>query len=113
MLFLPEGEHHELGLLFANYLIRSSGHRTLYLGQSMPISDLESVRTKFKPDVIFTSATAGTPLLQTDTFIGQLVEKFPESKILLTGRYFVETDAVHPDSVGIIRHPEDLRRFLV
>ena len=42
MLFLPEGEHHELGLLFANYLIRSAGHRTLYLGQSMPMSDLES-----------------------------------------------------------------------
>jgi MerR family transcriptional regulator, light-induced transcriptional regulator len=32
ILFLPETEIHELGLLFANYLLKSRGHRTLYLG---------------------------------------------------------------------------------
>jgi len=31
LLFLPENEKHSLGLLFANYLIRSRGHEVVYL----------------------------------------------------------------------------------
>ena len=32
LLFLPEDEFHEVGLLFANYLIRSAGKSVFYLG---------------------------------------------------------------------------------
>ena len=37
MLFLPDGELHELSLLFANYLIRARHNKVIYLGQSMPM----------------------------------------------------------------------------
>lgn len=43
VLFLPDQEVHELGLLYVNYLLRSHGKRTLYLGQSVPVSDLAQV----------------------------------------------------------------------
>ena len=43
VLFLPDQEVHELGLLYVNYLLRSHGKRTLYLGQSVPVSDLAHV----------------------------------------------------------------------
>src|ERR1700759_951662 len=36
LLFLPEGEHHELGLLYVHYLLRSHGARVLYLGADTP-----------------------------------------------------------------------------
>src|SRR5688572_16994258 len=36
ILFLPEGELHEIALLFMNYLLRSRHFRVLYLGQSLP-----------------------------------------------------------------------------
>ena len=39
-LFLPEGEFHELGLLFFHYLIKRRGHQVIYLGQSVPLNDL-------------------------------------------------------------------------
>ncbi|MEO6950064.1 MAG: MerR family transcriptional regulator [Ginsengibacter sp.] len=42
VLFLPENEFHEIGLLFANYLLRSNGKKTIYLGTNVP---LESVIT--------------------------------------------------------------------
>ncbi|HEX2616992.1 MAG TPA: MerR family transcriptional regulator [Flavobacteriales bacterium] len=43
VLYLPENEIHELGLLYLHYRLRRAGRRTLYLGQSVPIADLADV----------------------------------------------------------------------
>jgi DNA-binding transcriptional MerR regulator len=43
ILFLPENEEHEIGLLFANLMLRMYGKRTLYLGQKMPIDNLTHI----------------------------------------------------------------------
>lgn len=40
MLFLPEGEYHELGLLFFSYLYKKRGVKTYYFGQSVPFDKL-------------------------------------------------------------------------
>ena len=45
VLFLPENEIHELGILYLNYLTLSKGLRTILLGQSIQISSLESLYT--------------------------------------------------------------------
>ena len=37
LLFLPENEFHEIGLLFASYLIRSKGQKVIYLGANVPL----------------------------------------------------------------------------
>ena len=42
LLFLPEDEFHEIGLLFANYLIRSKGGKVIYLGANVPLSSIEN-----------------------------------------------------------------------
>ena len=50
VLFLPENEIHELGILYLNYLILSKGYSTILLGQSTQISNLNTlyaVNTKF------------------------------------------------------------------
>lgn len=40
VLFLPENEIHELGLLYLNYEINLKGYKSIYLGQTMPIENL-------------------------------------------------------------------------
>ncbi|NJW55389.1 cobalamin B12-binding domain-containing protein, partial [Salinimicrobium oceani] len=40
LLFLPEDEFHELGLLFSNYYLRSKGKRVIYLGANVPLSSV-------------------------------------------------------------------------
>lgn len=40
VLFLPENEIHELGLLYLNYELALRGNRTIYLGQSLPLDNL-------------------------------------------------------------------------
>src|SRR5689334_9690956 len=36
ILFLPEGEHHELGLLYTYYLMKKRGAQVIYLGADVP-----------------------------------------------------------------------------
>ena len=40
-LFLPENEIHELGLMYLNYELVLRGNSTIYLGQSLPLSNLD------------------------------------------------------------------------
>ncbi len=49
VLFLPEGEQHELGLLIANYALRSKGTQVYYLGQSVPVENLNIIAKKVSP----------------------------------------------------------------
>jgi DNA-binding transcriptional MerR regulator len=54
VLFLPENEIHDIGLLFINYKLRKKGHRTIYLGASVPVDNLNNLQTLFN-DITFIS----------------------------------------------------------
>ncbi|GAA4306251.1 MerR family transcriptional regulator [Aestuariibaculum suncheonense] len=40
VLFLPDNEIHDIGLLFINYLLKSKGYQTIFLGPSVPTANL-------------------------------------------------------------------------
>ncbi len=61
VLYLPEDEIHELGLLYLNYLLRSLGKRTLYLGQSVPRADLTHVAHAHSGELLFISVFVVQP----------------------------------------------------
>ncbi len=47
ILFLSEGELHELGLLFYSYLLQEMNYHVIYLGQSVPPEDILKVAEKY------------------------------------------------------------------
>nr|WP_315178955.1 MerR family transcriptional regulator [uncultured Flavobacterium sp.] len=54
VLSLPMNEIHELGLMYLNYEILLLGYKTIYLGESMPISNLKDLKKHFD-SIIFVS----------------------------------------------------------
>ena len=54
VLFLPENEIHELGLLFVNYEITLRGYKAIYLGQTVPTECLTDL-TKYYESLHFIS----------------------------------------------------------
>lgn len=54
VLFLPENEIHELGLLFVNYEIILRGYKSIYLGQTVPTECLTDL-TKYYESLHFVS----------------------------------------------------------
>ncbi|MFC4210720.1 MerR family transcriptional regulator [Pedobacter lithocola] len=43
LLFLPEDEEHDVGLLFAQYILKASGHKVIYLGAKVPLGSVKRV----------------------------------------------------------------------
>jgi DNA-binding transcriptional MerR regulator len=84
LLFLPEGELHELGLLFFHYICRKSGLRTYYLGQNTPHHDLVKVFEIHKPEFMLTSITSSgnTPV---EDYLNRLSTDFPTATIFASG----------------------------
>lgn len=60
ILFLPDNEIHELGLLFINYELTKRGLHTIYLGQSVPIDNLEYLKD-YNTNVTFISSFTVEP----------------------------------------------------
>jgi DNA-binding transcriptional MerR regulator len=85
MLFLPEGEMHEIGLLFAHYLIKKRGHQAIYLGQSTPLDDLQKVDAIYEPDFLLTYFTVQWSNDNFESYIQKLTHQFKNRQILLCG----------------------------
>jgi hypothetical protein len=54
VLFLPDNEVHELGIMFVNHEILSKGYHSILLGQSVPMDGLIDILS-FYDEVIFIS----------------------------------------------------------
>ncbi|RSK33843.1 MerR family transcriptional regulator [Hymenobacter metallilatus] len=85
VLFLPEGEMHELALLFMNYVLRARGHHVLYLGQSLPLSELQKVCTAYQPYAAVTVLTAVPERHEVQDFVHQLGQLCPDIRLYLYG----------------------------
>jgi len=54
LLFLPEGEYHEIALLFFHFLLKKKGVKVLYLGQSTPVEQVSGLLDSSKIDFAVT-----------------------------------------------------------
>ncbi len=61
VLFLPENELHEIGLLYLNYELLSKGYSTIYLGQSIPNNSIKDLADKLQ-EVTFISCFTIMPI---------------------------------------------------
>lgn len=109
ILFLPSGEPHELGLLFANYIIRSRGYHSIYLGQNLPFTDLASVYKVYKAHVIVSVITSTLKLKDVQEFIKSMSEQYPQSKIILSGNQLLNRGLIIPKNITIV---DDMERFI-
>ncbi len=72
LLFLPEGERHELGLLYVYYLLKFHGAGTIYLGADISLSDVEFVCRQKPPDFIYTHLTGVAGNFSLEKFLSQV-----------------------------------------
>ncbi len=110
VLFLPENEIHELGILYLNFLILSKGHRTIFLGQSIQISSLE---TLYSYDTKFNFVTYLTVEPNKEEIMFYLEDFYRKvlddrkSKLLLFGPQQTAIDITNlPDQIELYRSLE-------
>ncbi len=86
LLFLPEGEYHELGLLFMYYLLKTRGVATIYLGSNVPLKDVEYVVKLKKPDYLYSHLTTVGQNFNFDKFLTNVTQKFSGTPIIISGQ---------------------------
>jgi DNA-binding transcriptional MerR regulator len=112
LLFLPTHEPHEIGLLFANYLIRSKGHHTSYLGANLPMDDLNPVMSIYKADYILTVLTSAIASQTPMHVANKLSSDFPNAQILLAGHQLFQANINLPKNVRVLHAMTDLVQLL-
>jgi len=114
LMFLPEGELHELSLLFAAYIIKARYNRVIYLGQSLPLEDVGTVIETYKPDYVVT-VTMNFPT-ETDAlhFLDELKEQCPDQEILLSGQQIIalKDKGELPENIIVFSNIPELMEFV-
>lgn len=85
LLYLPEGELHEIGLLFANYILRARGQSVVYLGQSLPYEELIIAKDIHHPDYIVSVFTSMPGPAELEEYFKRLEKDLGQTPMLLSG----------------------------
>jgi DNA-binding transcriptional MerR regulator len=98
VLYLPENEIHELGLMYLNYEILLHGYKSVYLGESVPLESLMDMKKHFD-NIVYVSYLTIEPTKDTiDGYVKEISEKVLEgnAEIWFIGRMteFIDTKKI-------------------
>ncbi len=112
LLFLPEGEHHELGLLFAWYLFKSRGVKVLYIGADAPLKDVEFVVKAKKPDYLYTHLTTVSNNFNFERFLVKLKLLIPSTPLIMSGQMTQAYKKKMSDNIQLKRSLAEVMEFI-
>ena len=94
VLFLPHNEIHDIGLLFINYELLSRGYHTIYLGESVPIEDLNLLNNLHEDITFVTYFTIKPDPSEVENYLKKLygeVIKNTNNSVRLIGTRFIDS----------------------
>jgi len=101
LMFLPEGEYHELCLLFMHYLLKQKGFKILYLGSNIPLKDVLYVVNAKKPNYLYSHLTAIPSNFKLEKFFTQFSTKLQNSELVISGQLVQGYKNTIPDNVHL------------
>ncbi|MDB5146773.1 MAG: DNA-binding transcriptional regulator, MerR family [Mucilaginibacter sp.] len=113
LLFLPEDEDHEIGLLLASYLLRAAGQRVIYLGPKVPLFALANTADATQPQNLLFFMTRARPVADAQGYIELLSTQFPAVNILLSGNAKVLSNLDYPPGVTWMQTLQDFEQLMV
>jgi len=95
VLFLPEGEIHDIGLLYINYEIVLRGYKSVYLGQSIPLNNLLEL-LKYQDNICFLSYFTVAPTQEkVRKYINafcELIKDYKNPGLWIIGKQIIHVD---------------------
>ena len=116
VLFLPENEIHDLGLLYINYEIILRGYKSIYLGQTMPMENLSDL-LKYYSNVHFVSYFTVAPTSnELETYLAEFTKVLKlagDSRLYVLGHQIRNASVdTFPEKVRAFNSIEQLLEFL-
>ncbi len=112
LLFLPEGEYHEIGLLFVYYLFKSRGVNVIYLGANIPMNDVEYVVKLKNPDYLFSHLTSVTHKFNFDKFLSNITKISAGKPIIISGQLTQAYEKKIPPAIKFKKSLGEVMEFI-
>jgi MerR family transcriptional regulator, light-induced transcriptional regulator len=112
IIFLPEGEYHEIGMLFYTYLIKNAGFNTIYLGQSVPFNDVVAVQSTYNAEYLFTSFITTLQDFSFSEYVVELSKAFKKLKVFIPGNIIQKLEVKRVPNIVKVKSPEHLKELL-
>lgn len=112
VMFMPKDEYHEIELLFFRYLLRKRGHKTVYLGQSIPFIDLKEIINLKSPDFLFSCINLPQTEGEFKNYLNKLSALFFQQKILVAGKQVNSFEGKVPQNIIKITSVNDFKNFV-
>ncbi|HAK11545.1 MAG TPA: MerR family transcriptional regulator [Chitinophagaceae bacterium] len=112
LLFLPEGEHHELGILFMYYLLKSRGVKVLYLGANVPVKDVEYVAQLKKPEFLYTHLTSVAHNFNFERFLSHISSRVSNTPLIVSGLLTQQYKKKVPNNISFKKSLADVMEYI-
>jgi DNA-binding transcriptional MerR regulator len=112
VVYLPENEYHELGILYAHYLFKADNAKVLYLGASVPLEDLEYIVAKKNPNFLYTHITSHSYNAKFEKYLNSLHARIPNTPIIMTGQIIQNYKKSVPSNVSFKQSLAELKTLI-
>lgn len=113
ILFLPDGQWHEMGLLLSSYLIKKNGHNDVYLGSSLPLESLTEIENVISFKHIVTTVSFSKSDQEVEEEIVNLATMFNDKTIFIGGlQEHYQMDDM-PSNVRFMNNLNEFNDYLV
>ena len=110
--FLPEDEMHELGLLFYSFIARKNGYEVIYLGSSVPTSDLIEIQRITNAKAMFSAYVSATVKEDLEEMFNHFSDTFPALHFYVTGLQIKDLNPKLPPNFYVIPSSDVFKKEL-
>lgn len=112
LLFLPEGEFHEIPLLYIQYLLKKSGKMVTSFGSNVPVGDLDDFLQKKQVSHLYTHVLSLTLPCDIKALCTTLQQRYPATRIMISGVHNHELKRSLPPEIIVLNTLDEFRQYL-
>ncbi len=112
VLFMPEGEYHEIGLLYVHFLLKQRGVYVDYLGSNVPMIDLQYLASINKVDYLYCHLTSPAKNFKAVKFFHQLEPISKKVPVIISGQMAQSYTATTAENIHLKRSLADTISFI-
>jgi DNA-binding transcriptional MerR regulator len=113
LLFLPEGEIHDLGLMYVHYLLRKFGKNPIYLGPNTPLNQAQQVVAVKKPEYVYIHLTSVAEEFDGNRYLQKVSQMFPATKVFVSGSMLRRRHYNSFDNMRLLYNLKEVRDVLI
>ena len=108
VLFLPDGEYHELGILYVHYLLKLRGINIIYLGADVPLEELEYVCKIKQPRYLYTHLTSLPSRFNFEKYLSLANERIGNTPLMISGNVTHGYSKKIPKGINFLKTLEEV-----